>query len=98
MSATAITGQRRHKRHNPGWYYVEHAITKPDGNVLFRAHIDEAASRYEAEEAARSDAKRAHRDATEIDFYMSRIVSEDRALKIIERMISKDWDGWPLGK
>lgn len=75
--------------------YVEVTYKLPDNDVTqFSAYVLEAPSPNAAiDEAKRATIER-HPQATEVEEFMHRAVTPEKADKIRRQMIDKTWEGW----
>lgn len=78
--------------------YVEVSFKLPgDDGAQFRAMVTVADSPSQAAEHARADTLRAHPGATEVQEFMQRALTPDRAKRVREQIARGTWEGWPLG-
>lgn len=82
----------------PKWRYVEISYKLPEdaenADYRWRAIVTEAASPREAIENAVADVHYAHPEAIEVEEFMTRTITEEKAVWITERMRAKNWIGW----
>lgn len=78
--------------------YVEVSYKLPgDDEAKFRAMVTVAESPNQAVVNARADTLRAHPDATEVEEFMQRAMTPDKAERVREQIAAGTWEGWPLG-
>jgi hypothetical protein len=79
-------------------YYVETAVSHDAETIAeqttFRCIVVPARSPKEAERLAIEDAKAAHPDATRVEFFMSRRLTDRKAEAITDQIVAKTWEGW----
>lgn len=76
--------------------YVEvtYKLSDTGDKPHFRAVIIEADSPRAASIEAKRNTMRQHPDATEIEEFMQRTVSDEKAREIKDRMNNNTWEGW----
>lgn len=76
--------------------YVEMTYDTPSEVTRFMAVLVESKSPAEAVKDAEEHVRRHHPDATNIEEFMQRTVSPEKAEKILKSFNNKTWEGWPL--
>lgn len=75
--------------------YVEVSYRLPDTELIqFRAVVTRAGSPNDAVREAADDTLRAHPEAIEVEEFMQRIVSEEKAGEILQAFNDGKWGGW----
>jgi hypothetical protein len=84
------------KRPSPmKWRYVEVSYELPEkGTTQFFATVGEHESPNVALLTAINMCKAKHPDAVNIEEFMQRVVTEEKAEKIMEKFNNNTWDGW----
>jgi hypothetical protein len=81
------------------YYYVETTYDE-EGNDLtqFRAHVTRAHTPREAEEDAIASTRRKHPGATNVEFFLTRRITDEKAESIMRSFANGTWTGrpWPL--
>lgn len=79
--------------------YVELTYLLPgEQQCRFYAIVLQAKTPTDALEQAIEDCQRKHPDASNIEEFMQRIISERKARKIRDKMIAGTWSGWDFGQ
>lgn len=80
------------------WRYVEVTYTPSNSDVTwFRAYVLEARSPEDAMRRAADNTRLEHPGATNVEGYMSRTLTDQKARQISDAMRAGSWKGWPLG-
>lgn len=91
-------GQRRPGPRGPRWYYIEvayHDPTSPRPDPGFVAWVGQAADHAAADTEAAEEARRLHPNATRIETWASRVISETKARRLQDDIaagtLDPDW-------
>lgn len=81
------------------WRYIEVTYELPGAeHEQWRAAVTQADSPGNAVKQARADTLAAHPTATNIEEFMQRTISPDKAEKIRQQFEAGIWDGWPFDR
>lgn len=77
--------------------YVEVSYDLGEDTSRFMAVLTVADSPEQAVEDAAAHVRRRHPDATNIEEFMQRTVTEDKVAAIRRQFDNRTWEGWALG-
>jgi hypothetical protein len=89
VSAVAVTISAKPQT----WYYVETIVTHPDGTLSFGVHLMQAINPRYAETMSVVDDRERHPES-EIQFYMSRRLTDRKAASVRRHFEAGTWEGW----
>lgn len=78
--------------------YVELAYDLPDSRTNFFAALTKSTHPDEAVTNAIKELLRKHPKATNIQEFMQRVITPEKAQRILEKFRAGTWDGWDFGR